>query len=180
MVTRGDFPLRRPKRTPVGEFETAATGPRERDQTFAPILDQEIEADATRPRELERIGEAPGVGRIAGRRRRDQGLGAGENGARVRRTRLGAKARRIGVDEPRVDGAALDLALGEQRIEKGEIGLGADDFRLSESRPQRRERPFAARRVGNQLGDQRIVNRRHVIARLDAGVDAQRGRSLEP
>ncbi len=77
-----------------------------------------------------------------------------------------------------VDEAGVEIALAEflgaaQRGEKAGIAARADHDGLVERARQPVERFVAAFAVSDQLGDHRIVERRDLGARFDAGVDAQ-------
>ena len=147
-----------------------------------------IARDDRRPGDRTRRGAAPPTRRnrrhsrdlgVARDRRRDQGRRAGKNGARVRRPRLGAKAGGVSVDEPRVDGAALDLARRAARRERRGWSWGrrlppASAPRSAASAPSR----LGAWAISLAISE--FVKRRHVVACLEASVDAQRWRSLEP
>ena len=164
----------------VGEGERTIERRFDRDQPLDAAVDQNLEPDPARRRQLERIGDAPRIGGVGDRRRRDQRRGARQHGARIGRPRFGAQSRRVGVDEADVDSARLDRGIGEQRVEKSEIGPRPDDQRFAERGAQAAERRRAVGSVDDQLGDQRIVERRDFVVGLDAGVDAQRRRRVEP
>ena len=107
----------------------------------ASIVDQPLRR-GRRPGSRSQPGAAPSARR---NRRLAQGSTAGPSGGgaisaaapastarSIGRSRLGAEPRRVGVDEADVDRARRHLGVGEQRGEKGEIGLRPDDDRLAD------------------------------------------------
>ena len=89
-----------------------------------------------------------------------------------------AERREIAVDEA---GSNLPCrnSLARQSGEEAGIAARPDDDGAIERRRQPVERLVARRRVRDQLGDHRIVERRDLGACLDAGIDADVGRQFQ-
>ena len=75
------------------------------------------------------------------------------------------------VDEPGVVRAGADRGRGDQRAQKGKVGLWPDDDRAAQRILEPVERRFPRSTVGDELGDHRIVVGRDAVARLDPGID---------
>ena len=112
------------------------------------------------------VGSAAGGGAISACAPARMARGSGGRGSAPRRDRL-ASMKAVST-APRANSGAPSRASRKARLVFGPIDLG-----LGERRPQPGERSFAGRRMGDQLGDHRIVEGRHLVARFDPGVDPQ-------
>ena len=92
--------------------------------------------------------------------------------------RHGAKRRKIAVDEAGIDRAASELVGSAQRGEKRHIGVRPGNQRAVQRIGELIDRGLAARSVGDELGDHRVVVGCDLTARFDAGVDADIFRPL--
>ena len=75
------------------------------------------------------------------------------------------------VDEAGVERAGRDLRAAHQRAQEGEIGLRPDHDGVVELPVEHAQRLGAGRRMDDELGDHRVVERRHAVAGGDARID---------
>ena len=94
-------------------------------------------------------------------------------GGAVEALRRGAELAEMAVDEAGVEVAVAEFVGAAERGQEAGIAARADHDGLVERGRQPVERLVAAFAVRDQLGDHRIVERRDLGARFDAGIDAQ-------
>ena len=90
----------------------------------------------------------------------------------VKPLRDGAKFREIAIDKAGIEIALAKSRGATKRGQKAGIAARTDHDGLVERIGQTIKRLFARLPVGDQFGDHRIVERRHLAAGLDAAVDA--------
>ena len=116
----------------------------------------------------------PGTGGGAGRARLSATVASAARSsvAGVGRRLGGQRLRALAVEPARVEPHRAERRARRRRAQEGEVGRDALDLRRVQRRrqPLQRRRPVGA--VGDDLGDHRVVVRRHRVALLDAGVDA--------
>ena len=106
-------------------------------------------------------------------RRLDHRGDGGEVGDQLRVGRSALEAFRIFLgDEVGRDVAAAEARVLHQRGEEIDVVADAVDLERVERRDLRVDRRFAGRRPGDQLGDHRVVEHRHLAAFEHAVVDA--------
>ncbi len=150
-------------------------------------VDQQRQRQPARAGKLEAIVSVPGrwrpihiarrveAGRFAGQ----QLHGASRGSGTVETLARPGKRGEMGIDEAGVEIAGAEHGCAAERSQEGGIAARAGDNRRLQRLGQAIEGFLAGRRMRDQLGDHRIVEGRHLVARLHAGIDPRPRRELQ-